>query len=708
MKLMPAVTTASMIRREIGDDHICVLTFDRPESGANIFDDATLDELNEHLDFIENDVALRGLVIASAKKSVVVAGADLKTLLQQAQTGDMRAFIAKGQQTFSRLANLKIPTVAAIHGASAGGGYEVALACDYRIGSDDPATRIGLPETTLGLIPAWGGCTRLPRLIGAEKAAEVILNGKLYSAQEALKLGLVDEIAPRDQLIDAARKKLAEGKRKPSAAAKPEKEIPAPRARGNPAPARALEIVNRTFSISPDESLRLELDTIVDLGKTEASQNLIRNFFLAEKYKKGTSRTPPEKVVHAAVIGAGVMGSGIAQWLSSRGVTVILRDIAREQIDGGLANIEKTYADAVKRGLMTEQKAKEGRARICGSTAPMELRDVQFVIEAASEKLSVKKEVFRELAMEAGPKTIIATNTSAHPVSELADVTVAPEHVIGLHFFNPVSRMKLVEVVIAKGSSDETRDRSLAFVRQIGKVPVIVRDSPGFLVNRVLFPYLLDAAELFESGVDAERIDRALVEWGMPMGPLRLIDEIGVDISIDIGNTLEKTYGQRDHVPTVLLWLRDQQMLGRKTGAGFYKYEGKKQTPNDSLVEWRRGLHSEPEGGDGPNIPPDSHGDPRLRLNEEELTHRLIFLIVNEAARCVEEGVVDSAEDADYGMILGTGFAPFRGGPLRYAEHFGPKKIVEELERLARTDEKFAPCVILKKHARDRTKFYEE
>ena len=388
------------------------------------------------------------------------------------------------------------------------------------------------------------------------------------------------------------------------------------------------------MSISPDESLRLELDGIVELGKTESTQNLIRNFFLAEKYKKGTSRTPPEKIVHAAVIGAGVMGSGIAQWLSSRGVTVILRDVAREQIDRGLANVEKIYADAVKRGLMSEEKAKQGRARICGSTAPMELRDVQFVIEATSEKMEIKKEVFRELAMEAGPKTIVATNTSALPVSELADVTVSPEHVIGLHFFNPVSRMKLVEVVIAKQTSDETRDRSLAFVRQIGKLPVIVRDSPGFLVNRVLFPYLLDAAELFESGVDAERIDRALVEWGMPMGPLRLIDEIGVDITIDIGNTLEKAYGQRDHVAAVLLWLRDQQMLGRKTGAGFYKYEGKMQTPNDSLVEWRRGSAvaggADPGSGQGDTAAQPASPPP---ATAEELTHRLMFLMVNEAAR---------------------------------------------------------------------------
>jgi 3-hydroxyacyl-CoA dehydrogenase / enoyl-CoA hydratase / 3-hydroxybutyryl-CoA epimerase len=708
---MPVVETAPIIRRETGADHICVLTFDRPESGANIFDAATLDELNEHLDSVEKDDSLRGLIITSAKKSIFVAGADLKTLLQAAKTGEMRGFIERGQRVFNRLADLRIPTVAVIHGASAGGGYEVALACDYRVASDDPATRIGLPETGLGLLPAWGGCTRLPRLIGTEKAAEVILKGKLYPSQEALKLGLVDEIAPREQLLDRAREKLRAGKRKMEgrAPASPEsQELRALKQSGNPASERAYEIVNKTLSISPGESLRLELNGIVDLGKTESTQNLIRNFFLAEKYKKGTSRTPAEKIVHAAVIGAGVMGSGIAQWLSSRGVTVILRDVAREQIDRGLANIEKVYADAVKRGLMSEEKAKQGRARICGSTAPMELRDVQFVIEATSEKMEIKKEVFRELAMEAGPKSIVATNTSALPVSKLADVTVSPEHVIGLHFFNPVSRMKLVEVVIAKQTSDETRDRSLAFVRQIGKVPVIVRDSPGFLVNRVLFPYLLDAAELFESGVDPKRIDSALVAWGMPMGPLRLIDEIGVDITIDIGNTLEKAYGQRDHVPIVLLWLRDQQMLGRKTGAGLYKYEGKSQKPNDSLVKWRRGLHGEPEGVEGPNIPPDKFRDPRLRFNDERLAHRLVFLMVNEAARCVEEGVVGSPEDADYGMLLGTGFAPFRGGPLRFAEHVGLRRIVEELERLARTEKKFTPCEVLKKHARDGTNFYQE
>src|SRR5438045_3813765 len=597
----------------------------------------------------------------------------------------MRAFIAKGQQAFNRLAGLKIPSVAAIHGASAGGGYEVALACDYRVATDDPATRIGLPETTLGLIPAWGGCTRLPRWIAAEKAAEVILKGKLYSAQEALKLGLVDEIASRDQLLNLARTKLRGGKRKPPAEPKLDQEIPAPRDH-NPAPARALEVIKKGLFASTQQSLAFELDSIVDLGKTDSTQNLIRNFFLAEKYKKGTSKVRFEKVAHATVIGAGVMGSGIAQWLSARGVTVILRDVNRELLDRGLANIEKTYAGAVKRGLMTEEKARQGRARIVASTAPMELRDVQFVIEAASEKIDIKKEIFRELSMQAGPKTIIATNTSALPVSELASCTVSPDRVIGLHFFNPVSRMKLVEVVIAQETSDDTKEHALAFVRQIGKLPVVVRDSPGFLVNRVLFPYLLDAAELFENGVEAEKIDNALVKWGMPMGPLRLIDEIGLDVTVAIATTLEKAYGGRDRAPEILRLMRESKLLGRKSGAGFYKYEGREQFPNESLGQWRR------------------NGSTK---HDIDLANRLMFLMINEAARCIEEKVIDSPEDADYGMILGTGFAPDRGGPLRFAEHCGLEELVEEMNRLAQSDEKFVPCDILKKHAAEGTKFYE-
>jgi 3-hydroxyacyl-CoA dehydrogenase/enoyl-CoA hydratase/3-hydroxybutyryl-CoA epimerase len=691
MSPMTATATGPMIQREIGDDGICVLTFDRPESGANIFDAATMQDLSEHLDAIEKDSSIKGVLVTSAKKSIFIAGADLKTLLRQAQTGELRAFIAKGQQVFNRLAALKVPTVAAIHGACAGGGYEITLACDYRIASNDPATKIGLPETTLGLVPAWGGSTRLPRLIGADKAAEVILKGKLYGAEEALKLGLVAEVVSKEQMLDAARKKLQAGKRKVEggAPATPASlELSPPKIKGNAAPGRAYEIIKRSGDSSIEESLAMEVDAISELGATDATQNLIRNFFLADKYRKGSSKTAPDKILHAAVIGAGIMGSGIAQWLSSRGVSVILRDVDSAAIDRGLANIEKTYADAVKRGLMNEAKAKEGRARIVASTQPGMMRDVQIVIEAASEKLEIKKKIFADLAASTSETAILATNTSALPIDELATSTGSPARVVGLHFFNPVSRMKLIEVVVGQQTSDEIRERALAFARQIGKLPVLVRDSPGFLVNRVLFPYLLDAAEMFQSGVSAEEIDRPLLEWGMPMGPLRLIDEIGVDITVDIADTLEKAYGARDRAPEILRKMYEAKMLGRKSGSGFYKYEGKQQMPNEALQEWRQ------ESGEN--------------FAAENITNRLTFLMVNEAARCLEEKVIATPEDADYGMVLGTGFPVFRGGPLRYAESFGLKELVAEMDGIhSRAGEKFAPCDLLRKHSQDGTTFYE-
>lgn len=703
---MSVTAPASMVHREV-DNGICLLTFDRPESGANIFDAATLADLDQRLDAIEQEDSLEGVIILSAKKSIFIAGADLKTLLRQAQTGEMRDFIGEGQRIFNRLAGLKIPSCAAIHGACAGGGYEVALACDWRLASDDPSTKIGLPETNLGLIPAWGGCTRLPRLIGVEKAAEVILKGKLYSAREAKQLGLVDEVIGRDQLLEAARAKLRAGKRKLPAAAPASP--PPPKSKGNAAPSRAYEIVTTTLDRSVQDSLAMEVDAISELGETDATQNLIRNFFLAEKYKRGTTKQPAQKITHAAVIGAGVMGSGIAQWLSSRGVAVILRDLGTDELKRGLANLEKTYADAVKRGIMTEEQARQGRARIVASSAAIEMRDVQVVIEAASEKLETKKQIFRDLSAKTPEAAILATNTSALPISHLAAEVKSAERVIGLHFFNPVSRMKLVEVVVGSETSEETISRALGFVRQIAKLPVVVRDSPGFLVNRVLFPYLLEAAQLFEHGSRAEDIDDSLLRWGMPMGPLRLIDEIGLDITVDIANTLEKAYGTRDRAPQILREMQTAKLLGRKSGAGFYKYEGKQQSPNKSIEQWRRRpVAAITDPGGSASSASGSPGSATPAAPTDQLANRLMFLMVNEAVRCLEEKIVASPEDADYGMILGTGFPAWRGGPLRFAQTLGIKNAVEEMESLARTNEKYVPCNLLKEHARKGTKFYAD
>jgi 3-hydroxyacyl-CoA dehydrogenase/enoyl-CoA hydratase/3-hydroxybutyryl-CoA epimerase len=416
--------------------------------------------------------------------------------------------------------------------------------------------------------------------------------------------------------------------------------------------------------------------------------------------------------VHAAVIGAGVMGAGIAQWLSSRSITVILRDVTTEVVSRGLERIEKTYAEAVKRGLLNEEKAKEGRARIVASANPGPMRDVQIVIEAASEKLEVKRAIFHDLDPKIDDTDILATNTSALSISTLAAETAHPGRVIGLHFFNPVSRMKLIEVVVGEQTTEETKERALAFARQIGKTPVVVRDSPGFLVNRVLFPYLLDAAELFEQGVEAKKIDEALVTWGMPMGPLRLIDEVGIDITIDIAVTLEKAFGARAATPAILQKMREAGMLGRKTGSGFYQYEAKAQSPNERLEVFRRPERSaaepnEVEGSSGESLK-GTQRDPSTPLrsarDDEQLALRLVYLMVNEAARCLEEKVVASPADADYGMMLGTGFAPLRGGPLRFADHFGIAEMVRAGERHGG---KFEPCQLLREHAAKGTKFYE-
>jgi 3-hydroxyacyl-CoA dehydrogenase/enoyl-CoA hydratase/3-hydroxybutyryl-CoA epimerase len=306
------------------------------------------------------------------------------------------------------------------------------------------------------------------------------------------------------------------------------------------------------------------------------------------------------------------------------------------------------------------------------------------VIEAASEKLEIKKQIFRDIDSKIDDTDILSTNTSALSVSALAAETKLPGRVIGMHFFNPVSRMKLIEVVIGKQTSDDTKERTLAFSRQIGKLPVVVRDSPGFLVNRVLFPYLLEAAELFEQGVEAKKIDDALLEWGMPMGPLRLIDEVGVDITVDIASTLEKAFGPRAATPALLNKMREANLLGRKTGSGFYKYEGKQQLPNEAIEKWRQSASS---------------------LPATEFALRLVYLMVNEAARCLEEEVVATPEDADYGMILGTGFAPLRGGPLRFADYCGAAALVSLGEKQGG---KFQPCDLLRQHAQEGTKFYEK
>lgn len=707
------------IAREITPEGVCILTFDRPDSAANIFDRATMAELAGHLDAVEADPGLKGLVLISAKKAIFIAGADLTALAGTRDATDLSAMVVAGQQVFGRIAALRIPTVAAIHGACVGGGYEICLACQHRIASPDKATRIGLPETQLGILPAWGGSTRLPRLIGLPKALDIILAGKTLAAKPALSSGLIDEITPREQLRDRAiaialgrgpaRRpqpvSRAIGKRlmnSPVAARligrRAEQQLLA-KTRGHyPAVLKALEVVTRGLSRRIDESLALECEAFVELSQTEACRNLLRIFFLQERAKKlsvtgpgPASESRPQAVRTIAVIGAGVMGGGIAQWASSREVRVILRDISAEAVGKGLAAIGKTYSQAVKRHALTRVEARAGLDRISPSATDVPLARADIVIEAAVERMDLKKQLFQRLDELAGPDTILASNTSALSITELGSATSRPDRVIGIHFFNPVHKMQLVEIVVGRQTSPDAVRRAVRFAQQIGKLPVVVKDSPGFLVNRILMPYLIEGGHLFEHGARIEDIDEAMLDFGMPMGPMRLIDEVGLDVCHHVAADLAGHFHDRMQAPTVLGRMMKDGLVGKKGGRGFY-------------------VHA-PKGDARVNPAVDRYAaDPTCAgLSRETLRNRMVLLMVNEAARCLEEGVVADPQDADFGMIMGTGWAPFLGGPLRFADFAGLANIVTEMKQLAgRGELRFTPCNLLQAMASDGRKFYQD
>ncbi len=699
-------TTAGVpnIQRAINADQICILTFDRAASSANIFDRATLDELNEHLAFVAAHPELKGLVLCSAKKSIFIAGADLHSISAETDPAKLRELIEFGQTVFNRIAALPLVTVAAIHGACVGGGFEVSLACDWRVASTDKATRIGLPETQIGLIPAWGGSTRLARLISLPKALDVILAGKTVVGKQALKYGMIDALVPREYLFENALKKVYAGKpHRPRYALKNNsltaKALAAwlrpklnQKTRGHyPAVQKALEVVTRGISVSVAESLRLEVEGIMHLTRGQTTRNLIHLFFQQERAKKLSAGPSVERIQSSAVIGAGVMGAGIAQWLSAKGLPVILRDIKPEFIAKGLSNISKLYAEGVKRHAFTPTEARAGMDRISPAATEVPLRHVDLVIEAAVEDMTLKKEVFRKLEAAAADETILATNTSALSVSELAASAAHPERIVGIHFFNPVHRMQLVEVVRAPATNPATVQRAIQFVQQIGKLPLLVNDSPGFLVNRILVPYLIEAGLLFEAGASAQDIDEAMLDFGMPMGPLRLLDEVGLDVAHHICVTLSKQFPDRMSSPAILEKMLQAGFLGKKSGRGFYVHsKGGKTELNTQVDAFRIGGLAK-------------------GFTRDDLQERMVLLMVNEAARCLEEQVVATADDVDFGMVMGTGFAPFRGGPLRYADSHGIEKIYLAMRKwVAAGAAYFEPCALVATMAESGHKFHNE
>ncbi len=690
-----------------GDDGVATLTLDRQGSSANIFDVAALRELDSHVAALEARSGLKGLLIVSAKPKIFIAGADLNSFAG-ASVAQLGEIVDLGHRIFTRLERLPFPSVAAINGVCLGGGCELALACDWRVGSLDKSTKIGLPETQLGILPAWGGSVRLPRLVGLPQALGVILAGKQLAAQQALKIGLVDDVTHAEYLVAAARKLLARGKRptptapglmssvalRPIVTLKARRDVLAKTSGHYPAPLKALDVAVGALGQPLEKGLALEKAAFLELVQTPACHSLMSIFFLQERAKKlkiagadGAGR-PVKRV---AVIGAGVMGAGIAQWSAARGLPVVLKDVAPAALAKGLQSAGKIFQDGVKKKKLTPAEATAGLDRITATSEDVPLANVDLVIEAALEKLAVKQAIFRQLEAHSAPHTVLATNTSALSIDAIADGLADPGRVVGIHFFNPVHRMQLVEIVRGKRTSPAALDTALGYVKAIGKLPVLVNDSPGFLVNRILLPYMVEAVRLFHEGVYAERLDRIMLDFGMPMGPARLTDEVGLDVAqhvaVDLQNRLAKPVPINDTLEKMIA----KGWLGKKSGTGFYVFpqeKGAKETPNPEVAALQ------------------TNGAGRAQ-DEATLRDRMVLVMVNEAARVLEEGVVDAPEDVDFGMIFGTGWAPFRGGPLRYADTRGVAEIVAQLRKLqTEVAPHFEPCAKLSHMASSGARFY--
>jgi len=649
-------------RLEIDSENIAWVVFDDPNSKVNLLDPDTVGQLDHILAELAQR-KLKGVVFVSSKPDVFIAGADIKELEKIRDAAQAEELSRAGHRILAKIEQLGVPSVAAIDGACLGGGCELALACRYRVATDNLKTQIGLPETQLGIIPGWGGTQRLPRLIGLRAALGIVVPGKSVSATRALKMGLVDEVVPAIALRAVATKWLAKNRRPASAVFLdnlwPVKRIIARVARKQtltkthghyPAPMKAIDAMEQGLSGSLEHGLDLEARLFGEVATTSQCKNLIRVFFLREKYSKLRLRDagPASKIEKVGVLGAGVMGAGIAQWCSSRGLTVRLKDIKPEFVAAGMKRIADVYREGLKRRKLTKLQVEHGLGRVHPTTDYSGFGDCSLLIEAVLEKIEVKRAVFEELTSLLRYECVFASNTSAIPIDELAEASGRPEQFVGIHFFNPVHRMPLVEIVRGTQTKPEVVATAVEFAKQLKKIPIVVKGAPGFLVNRLLMPYLNEAGVLLGEGVGVEAIDRAMLDFGMPMGPLRLIDEVGIDVAYDVAHELAEAFQDRMSVAPALRRVHELGLKGRKGGKGFYVYQGRKTRLNRDL-----GLSVTKTPG------------------AAAIQSRLLGVMIAEAKRCLKEEVVGSEDDIDTGMIFGTGFPPFRGGLVKYARDSG-------------------------------------
>jgi 3-hydroxyacyl-CoA dehydrogenase/enoyl-CoA hydratase/3-hydroxybutyryl-CoA epimerase len=700
---------------KINKDGIAIVTFDLPNEKVNKLTLTVMEELDRLLDELASKKEIRALVFRSGKEGNFIAGADIAEIRHVTDAAIGETFSRNGQAVLARLESLPFSTVAAIHGPCLGGGLELALACTYRIVSNDQRTALGLPEVKLGIIPGFGGTQRLPRLVGLTNALDMILTGKSVYAKKAKKIGLADEVTYREILLDRAimRAQNTIGKRRPSGIRaerrllvrfmegnpfirpviyrQAEKNI-LRETRGNyPAPVAALASVRFGLSHPNEKGYANEARLLGSLVPTEVSKNLISVFYLNELLKKDPHPSPV-KMARAGVLGAGIMGGGIAQLFAEKGLAVRMKDISTKAVGAGLKEAWGIFRKRQKKGILTSIQARDGFDRITGVTDYSGFGSADIAVEAVVENMGVKKSVLREFEQVAKEGAVYASNTSSLSITEMASVSRRPDRVVGMHFFNPVEKMPLVEVIKGERTSPETIAAVSTLARRLGKLPVVVHDGPGFLVNRILMPYLNEAAILLGQGDTIEDIDHALLSFGMPMGAFILLDEIGIDVAYKVAAILQQGLGDRVKPSPLLGTLYREGYFGKKNGKGFYRYEGRKRRGPDATVS------SKITDIDGK----------RNKAGTGEIMDRTILLMIKEAALCLEEGIINRPDLLDAALTFGIGFPPFRGGLLKYADTVGAKTLVDKLEHYAKEyGGRFVPPRSLLEMARTGQGFYE-
>ncbi len=685
-------------------DGVALLRLGAPGEKLVVLTERRMDSLAQVLAAIAKRTDLKGLVIAGPEGGAFCAGADISVIrdIDSAEKGSVLA--RRGQEIFSLVAALGIPTVAAIRGACVGGGCELSLACTYRVLLGAKDTKIGLPEVKLGILPGFGGTQRLPRLIGIRKAYELMLKGRLLSAEEAKRIGLASHVVPEREAtsLETVAIEIASGKRRippqklrtidyfltftgigRKLVRKAAESAVREESKGfYPAPFRILETTAVGLEQGIARGLELEARALGELVVTDECKSLVHIFRISENASKiGKLLAAEAAALPATIVGAGIMGAGIASCFLLKGNRVTLTDAAPEALEKGKAHIRRTIES--RRGLSDEKKVdllKLLETESSSASTPDRLEE-RVVIEAVVENIEVKKQVLQHQANRAASSSILATNTSSLSVSEIADQLEHPGRVLGLHFFNPAEKMPLVEVVRGKQTDERSILLAAAVASHVGKYPIVVEDVPGFLVNRILTPYLSEAGTLLSQGLSMGVIDRVALEFGMPMGPIRLLDEVGLDVAAKVAVVIEQGYGARMQGPNYAEQLVAAKRMGRKNGRGFYLYEGKKES-NDPEVRTLLKLPAAPDS----------------RLREEDTLDRLLLPMINEAVRCLDEGVagltgMEAASQIDLGSVMGFGFPPFRGGVLRYAESRGAEELLKRLTDFAhRYGARFVPA----------------